>query len=63
MSIVGLSAATAACADVEEDKMYSRMLGNAGLKVSVLSYGFWATFGWKKSDLQKDQQGGSRVGV
>ncbi|CAM9833606.1 unnamed protein product [Ectocarpus fasciculatus] len=36
--------------------MYYRMLGNTGLKVSVLSYGFWATFG-SKSDLQKDAEG------
>ena len=27
--------------------MYYRMLGNTGLQVSVLSYGFWATFGVK----------------
>ena len=25
--------------------MYYRMLGNTGLQTSVLSYGFWATFG------------------
>lgn len=36
-------------------KMYYRMLGNTGLQVSVLSYGFWATFG-AKSDL-KEQEG------
>jgi len=36
-------------------KMYYRMLGNTGLQVSVLSYGFWATFG-AKDDLS-DQQG------
>lgn len=35
--------------------MYYRMLGNTGLQVSVLSYGFWATFG-AKDDLT-DQQG------
>lgn len=28
--------------------MYYRMLGNTGLQVSVLSYGFWATFGVKQ---------------
>jgi voltage-dependent potassium channel beta subunit len=28
--------------------MYYRMLGNTGLQVSVLSYGFWATFGVKE---------------
>ena len=27
--------------------MYYRMLGNTGLQVSVLSYGFWATYGVK----------------
>lgn len=36
------------------DKMYYRMLGNTGLQVSVLSFGFWATFG-VKDDLQKRQ--------
>lgn len=35
-------------------KMYYRMLGNTGLKVSVLSYGFWATFGMK-SDLKSNE--------
>lgn len=30
--------------------MYYRMLGNTGLQASVLSYGFWASFG-AKSDL------------
>lgn len=35
--------------------MPMRMLGNTGLQVSVLSYGFWATFGVKK-DL-KDSEG------
>lgn len=29
------------------EQMYYRMLGNTGLQVSVLSYGFWATFGVK----------------
>ena len=28
--------------------MYYRLLGNTGLQVSVLSYGFWATFGVKE---------------
>jgi voltage-dependent potassium channel beta subunit len=36
----------------EENQMPMRMLGNTGLQVSVLSYGFWATFG-AKDDLQK----------
>jgi len=31
----------------EPHPMYYRMLGNTGLQVSVLSYGFWATFGVK----------------
>ena len=30
-----------------ENKMYYRMLGNTGLQVSVLSFGFWATYGVK----------------
>lgn len=34
--------------------MYYRMLGNTGLQVSVLSYGFWATFG-AKADLSNDE--------
>ena len=33
--------------------MYYRMLGATGLQVSVLSYGFWATFG-AKPGLQND---------
>ena len=33
--------------------MPHRMLGNTGLQVSVLSYGFWATFG-AKEDLKSD---------
>ena len=58
-----LSAATATTASCDDEaptekKMYYRMLGNTGLKVSVLSYGFWATFG-SKSDLQKDAEGGT----
>jgi len=28
--------------------MYYRMMGSTGLQVSVLSYGFWATFGVKE---------------
>ena len=31
----------------EAPSMYYRMLGNTGLQVSVLSFGFWATFGVK----------------
>ena len=41
--------------DAKKQKMYYRMLGNTGLQVSVLAYGFWATFG-AKDDLT-DQQG------
>ena len=33
--------------------MYYRMMGNTGLQVSVLSYGFWATYG-VKDDLTQD---------
>jgi hypothetical protein len=46
------------CNDKNTDttyKMPMRMLGHTGLQVSVLSYGFWATFG-DKSDL-KDNDG------
>ena len=32
----------------KSNQMYYRTLGNTGLEVSVLSYGFWATFGAKK---------------
>ena len=34
--------------------MYYRMLGNTGLQVSVLSYGFWATFGVKEGLTGED---------
>ena len=34
--------------------MYYRMLGNTGLQVSVLSYGFWATFGVKEGLCDKE---------
>lgn len=36
-----------------DEKMPMRMMGNTGLQVSVLSYGFWATFG-VKNDLKGD---------
>lgn len=39
----------------EENNMSYRMMGNTGLAVSVLSYGFWATFG-AKDDI-KNQAG------
>lgn len=29
------------------EKMYYRMMGNTGIQVSVISYGFWATYGIK----------------
>ena len=32
----------------ESPTMYYRMLGNTGLQVSVLSFGFWATYGVKE---------------
>ena len=35
-------------------KMYYRMLGSTGLQVSVLSFGFWATFGVKEG-LNSDE--------
>ncbi|GIT72198.1 MAG: hypothetical protein Ct9H300mP28_20120 [Pseudomonadota bacterium] len=31
-----------------DQKMYYRMLGGTGLQVSVLSFGFWATYGVKE---------------
>ena len=37
----------------ESNPMPHRMLGRTGLQVSVLSYGFWATFG-VKDDLQSE---------
>ena len=43
------------------DNMYYRMMGATGLQVSVLSYGFWATYGVKqelsgKAGIQKAKQ-------
>ncbi|CAD7944449.1 unnamed protein product [Amoebophrya sp. A25] len=38
---------------VGPQSMPMRMMGNTGLQVSVLSFGFWATYGVKK-DLQDD---------
>ena len=32
---------------MDNDSMYYRMMGNTGIQVSVLSYGFWATYGVK----------------
>ena len=31
-----------------QQEMYYRMMGNTGIQVSVLSYGFWATYGIKE---------------
>jgi len=42
-----------AVAEEKTNKMAYRMLGNSGLQVSVLAYGFWATFG-DKNDLKGD---------
>ena len=57
---LGISAASlltvASCDDQKPSfSMPYRMLGNTGLQVSVLSYGFWATFG-SKGDL-KEREG------
>lgn len=50
-----LAANLSTSASCDEDKpMYYRMLGNTGLQVSVLSYGFWATFG-VKDDLNAQE--------
>ncbi len=38
----------------DSSSMAYRMLGNTGLQVSVLSYGFWATFG-AKQDLSDEE--------
>ena len=32
---------------MEHESMYYRMMGNTGIQVSVISYGFWATYGIK----------------
>lgn len=37
-----------------DNKMYYRMLGSTGLQVSVLSFGFWATYG-VKDGLSNDE--------
>lgn len=52
---VATFATSQALCDAGDFKMPHRLLGNTGLQVSVLSYGFWATFG-VKSDL-KDTDG------
>jgi voltage-dependent potassium channel beta subunit len=40
-------------ASAEDNDMPYRMMGNTGLQVSVLSYGFWATFGAKADILDQ----------
>jgi len=55
-AVGGVSAATAAAVAAEGEeapKMKFRMLGNTGLQVSVLSFGFWATFGVKEGMLKQ----------
>jgi hypothetical protein len=47
------SSSPTVCEPSKDYKMAYRMLGDTGLQVSVLSYGFWATFG-AKSDLKND---------
>ncbi len=37
-----------------EPEMYYRMLGNTGLQASVLSFGFWATYGVKEGLTQDE---------
>ena len=56
----GISLATFATSDVAlaEDnsvKMPFRILGNTGLAVSVLGFGFWASLGSKSDELDKDK--------
>ena len=36
----------------EEPEMEYRMMGGTGLKVSTLSFGFWATYGVKEGMIQ-----------
>eukprot|EP00808_Paulinella_micropora_P013435 g4453.t1 len=52
---VGLSTASTLLADEKKEEMCYRMLGNTGLQVSVLGFGFFANYGTKK-DLM-DQAG------
>ena len=45
--IANFSTSKANCEE-KKPQLYYRMLGSTGLQVSVLSYGFWATFGAKE---------------
>jgi len=51
-TLLAAHASSSSVCDGDDKKMLYRMLGNTGLQVSVLSYGFWATFG-SKSDLSE----------
>jgi len=58
------------CPDIEKmmkeeriiKKMPMRLLGSTGLQVSILSYGFWSTFGYKK-DLTFEEGGVQKAKV
>ena len=52
-TISTMASSPTTCEKKPDFKMPHRMLGNTGLQVSVLSYGFWATFG-AKEDLKSD---------
>mmetsp|Transcript_9344 Transcript_9344/g.26513 ORF Transcript_9344/g.26513 Transcript_9344/m.26513 type:complete len:361 (-) Transcript_9344:108-1190(-) len=41
-------------AEGDENKMYYRVVGNTGMVASVLSFGFWATFGVKDGLLEDE---------
>ena len=42
-------------AETDTVKMPFRILGNTGLAVSVLGFGFWASLGSKSDELDKDK--------
>ena len=42
-----LTRSTCSELNMTDENMYYRMMGNTGIQVSVLSYGFWATYGIK----------------
>ena len=42
-------------------EMYYRMLGTTGLQVSVLSFGFWATYGVKDGLTEDDGVDGAEL--
>jgi len=52
--VVAAAGVASGAAAKSDDEMPMRMLGNTGLQVSVLSFGFWATFG-AKPDLHQDE--------